>query len=135
MKKFKPRKFLYLVHRQQIAEKALASFAKVLGEKGKTTKKKQYGEKSLISIENNKITLSEIVKDSLNNRKLFEDAIETGIIISKQYDQKSQFTLYQKYSRKDVCRLLNWQKDVSAPMYGYRVDEKNASFYYLPKTR
>lgn len=30
-------------------------------------------------------------------------------------------TLYQKYSRKDVCRLLNWEKDESSTMYGYRI--------------
>lgn len=29
--------------------------------------------------------------------------------------------LYQKYSRKDVCRLLNWEKDDSSTMYGYRI--------------
>lgn len=29
--------------------------------------------------------------------------------------------LYQKYSRKDVCRLLNWDKDESATIYGYRI--------------
>lgn len=28
--------------------------------------------------------------------------------------------LYQKYSRKDVCRILNWAKDESSTMYGYR---------------
>jgi hypothetical protein len=29
--------------------------------------------------------------------------------------------LYQKYSRKDVCRLLNWERDDSSTMYGYRI--------------
>lgn len=27
---------------------------------------------------------------------------------------------YNKYSRKDVCRLLNWEKDISSTVYGYR---------------
>lgn len=31
------------------------------------------------------------------------------------------FVLYQKYSRKDVCRLLNWARDDSATLYGYRI--------------
>ncbi|WP_243107752.1 DUF3427 domain-containing protein [Clostridium sp. OF09-36] len=30
-------------------------------------------------------------------------------------------TLYQKYSRKDVCRILNWTKDDSSTVYGYRI--------------
>ena len=29
--------------------------------------------------------------------------------------------LYAKYSRKDVCRLLNWNHDDSSTMYGYRI--------------
>ena len=27
---------------------------------------------------------------------------------------------YNKYGRKDVCRILNWNKDISATVYGYR---------------
>lgn len=29
---------------------------------------------------------------------------------------------YNKYSRKDVCRLLNWAKDISSTVYGYRTN-------------
>ena len=29
--------------------------------------------------------------------------------------------LFQKYSRKDVCRLLNWPHDDSSTIYGYRI--------------
>lgn len=29
--------------------------------------------------------------------------------------------LYQKYSRKDVCRILNWEKDESSTIYGYKI--------------
>jgi Domain of unknown function (DUF3427) len=32
------------------------------------------------------------------------------------------FLLYQKYSRKDVCRILNWEKDEHSTMYGYKVN-------------
>ena len=30
-------------------------------------------------------------------------------------------SLYQKYSRKDICRLLNWEKDESSTVYGYKI--------------
>ncbi|BBM86849.1 DUF3427 domain-containing protein [Candidatus Uabimicrobium amorphum] len=33
----------------------------------------------------------------------------------------SGFLLYRKYSRKDVCRILNWQDNESSTMYGYKV--------------
>ncbi len=29
--------------------------------------------------------------------------------------------LYRKYSRKDICRILNWEKDDSSTIYGYRI--------------
>ena len=28
---------------------------------------------------------------------------------------------YEKYSRADVCRILNWDSDVSSTMYGYMI--------------
>jgi hypothetical protein len=33
---------------------------------------------------------------------------------------------YQKYGRKDICRILNWDKDISATLYGYRT-QKNST--------
>jgi len=33
---------------------------------------------------------------------------------------KNGLIRYQKYGRKDVCRLLNWDKDISSTIYGYR---------------
>ena len=38
----------------------------------------------------------------------------------KNHDE-NQLVLYQKYSRKDVCRLLNWERDESSTIYGYRI--------------
>ena len=35
------------------------------------------------------------------------------------------FVLYQKYGRKDVCRLLNWEKDISSTVYGYRTNKNS----------
>jgi SOS-response transcriptional repressor LexA len=35
---------------------------------------------------------------------------------------KNGLILYNKYSRKDVCRLLNWEKDISSTVYGYRTN-------------
>ncbi|MDC1504704.1 DUF3427 domain-containing protein, partial [Winogradskyella sp.] len=33
---------------------------------------------------------------------------------------KDGLILFNKYSRKDVCRLLNWENDISSTVYGYR---------------
>ncbi len=37
------------------------------------------------------------------------------------------FVLYHKYSRQDVCRLLNWEKDESSTIYGYKVHRVNGT--------
>lgn len=57
-------------------------------------------------------------------QKELENLIEYGL--KKYADSYSQtdednLVLYEKYSRKDVCRILNWEKDDSSTIYGYRI--------------
>ncbi len=58
-------------------------------------------------------------------RKHILDLIDYGLLKYKtEYNSQVEgenLTLYGKYSRKDVCRLLNWQNDDSSTMYGYRI--------------
>lgn len=101
---------------------------------GKTTRKAQYGGQALITCPDLlNYQLSPHLKEALDGnpcfKKLFTDAVETGLKISENYDAQQQFTLYQQYDRKDVCRLLNWPLDVSAPMYGYRVGEHDCPIF------
>lgn len=35
--------------------------------------------------------------------------------------QNTDLVLYQKYSRKDACHLLNWESDESSVLYGYKI--------------
>lgn len=92
---------------------------------GKQTKKARYGGQPLVIQTDNGYRLSPqltaALQDNSQFAKLFTDAVATGLVISHGYDPARQFTLYRQYSRLDVCRLLNWPLDVSAPMYGYRV--------------
>lgn len=60
-------------------------------------------------------TFCEYLEDSLNYAKAIFDAK----FISKKYFEG--FQLYQKYSRKDVCRILNWELNEEATVYGYKV--------------
>ena len=123
-----------------VNEKVLTSVEDILSlnffdiKQGKTTKKDQYGGQPLIvKIDLFDYSLAPILAQSLNQnetfRKLFRDVIKTGLALNQDYDNHKQFTLYQQYDRKDVCRLLNWPKDVSAPMYGYRVDENETPIF------
>lgn len=43
------------------------------------------------------------------NKDWFSNADDDGLV------------LYQKYSRRDVCRILNWERDDSSTVYGYRI--------------
>ena len=123
-----------------VNEKVLTSVEDILSlnffdiKQGKTTKKDQYGGQPLIvKIDLFDYSLAPILAQSLSQnetfRKLFRDVIKTGLALNQDYDNHKQFTLYQQYDRKDVCRLLNWPKDVSAPMYGYRVDENETPIF------
>ena len=123
-----------------VNEKVLTSVEDILSlnffdiKQGKTTKKEQYGDQPLVvKADLLDYALAPILAQSLNQnetfRKLFRDVIKTGLALNQDYDNHKQFTLYQQYDRKDVCRLLNWPKDVSAPMYGYRVDENETPIF------
>lgn len=95
---------------------------------GKQLKKDQYGGQEVVEHANlltyrfnSEINACLKVDDDF--KRLLTDAVQTGLQVTKQYDPQTQFTLYQQYDRKDVCRLLNWPLDVSAPLYGYRVTD------------
>ncbi|MFA9421966.1 MAG: DUF3427 domain-containing protein [Sedimentibacter sp.] len=42
---------------------------------------------------------------------------------------RGYFILYEKYSRRDVCLLLNWGKDYSSTMYGMKRIEDNVCLF------
>lgn len=91
---------------------------------GKKLRSETYGAKPLIVLEQGKYRLSSAFSEALLQpafKQHVVDIIETGLLLSQAYQAQKRFTLYQKYTRKDVCRLLDWPKDISAPLYGYRV--------------
>lgn len=57
-------------------------------------------------------------------RSAVQDIIRFGL---RRYEDKYRtedggaFKLYEKYTRKDACRLLNWPQDDSSTVYGYRI--------------
>lgn len=53
-------------------------------------------------------------------RYLIEYGLRKYVDCYKQHDDDN-LVLYQKYSRKDICRILNWEKDDSSTIYGYRI--------------
>lgn len=63
--------------------------------------------------------------DNMNLQSMIQDVISLGKTIYKdKYKNRYENTnlvLYEKYSRRDVCRLLNWDSDESSTVYGYKI--------------
>lgn len=59
-------------------------------------------------------TFKDFLLDSVNY------SIYTFNIIFDKDNYKNGLLLFNKYGRKDVCRLLNWKNDISSTVYGYR---------------
>ncbi len=61
-------------------------------------------------------------------KQFFMDTLNYGIHAFTQRFKVQKFhhgfVLGAKYSRKDVCRILNWEKDISSTVYGYRTNHK-----------
>ena len=55
-----------------------------------------------------------------------------GLFNSLKYyfqDLKDGFILYEKYSRKDVCRILNWEFNEEATVYGYKLNNNTCPIF------
>lgn len=85
---------------------------------------KKYGNTAMITLVENTYHLNESIWNSYQNnsyfKKLVDDVITTGLINSKNYDLNTKFTLYQKYTRRQVNSLLGWPTDQSSAIYGYK---------------
>jgi hypothetical protein len=86
------------------------------------------GINELIDCQNRIMTISDFFKGQLLNpvfKQFLIDNIEYGIhSFSKSFNLskfKDGFSFFHKYSRKDICRILNWDKNEESTMYGYSI--------------
>ncbi|MEL0630594.1 DUF3427 domain-containing protein [Psychromonas aquatilis] len=93
-------------------------------------------ESSVIEFENNKLKLSQVFNQHLKNalfKNFLIDNIEYSIhTYNKHFDLKNYingFQLYGKYTRKDVCRILNWEKNYESTVYGYKIYRDQAPLF------
>lgn len=82
----------------------------------------------LVNANADSICLSEKFSSMLANKEFYGYVNDALAYAEKRFlsDYKPAkfyhgFKLYGSYTRKDVCRILNWAKDESAVVYGYRV--------------
>jgi superfamily II DNA or RNA helicase/HKD family nuclease len=87
-------------------------------------------EKSVIEHSHEFVKFTNEFKAKLEN-KTFVNHLKDSIDYSKDTfsrkqknaDFKNGFLLYEKYSRKDVCRILNWDLNEEATVYGYKLSK------------
>jgi len=87
--------------------------------------------KSVIDVFKNRYALLASFKEQLKNT-VFSNFLNDVLHYAErkfnslyQLDRlQNGFILGEKYSRKDVCRILNWDKDISSTVYGYRTQKK-----------
>ena len=98
--------------------------------------KKTYKECIFIEENDNDYRISKNFDEMLKNKdfkNMFNELIQFGISRYKQnYNEKykdTQFTIYQKYTYEDVCRLLNWKNnEVPLNIGGYKYDRDTKTF-------
>ncbi|WP_252504790.1 DUF3427 domain-containing protein [Sporosarcina sp. Marseille-Q4943] len=87
--------------------------------------KTKYGEKAIVEFDANEgYRFNEAISKGIDENPYFflliADIVKSAKIKSRNYQCDKQLTLYEKYSRKDACKLLNWDADESSTMYGYK---------------
>ena len=87
----------------------------------------KYGAEPLVSLQDGVYLLSEKFAAAWGAEPLFQkhvrDVVDAGLYLARhRYKWSGQLEVGQRYSRKDVCRLLNWQSNQQSTIYGYKVD-------------
>ena len=75
------------------------------------------------------IIIGDELKSAISNsifRQYLLDSTQWSIETFRRTFDKTKYVdgliRYNKYSRKDVCRILNWPLDISSTVYGYRTN-------------
>lgn len=93
-------------------------------------------EQNILIEHENKLIFTNSFKKILQNKpfKIYlSDSIEYSIYSYNKLFNKEKFqngfVLYQKYSRKDVCRILNWELNEEATVYGYKISKNSCPIF------
>lgn len=97
------------------------------------TDRKKYGDQPIIVLKDQEYKFNEEVQLSLKSndyfRQAMEDACQTALEKAKIYPCDRVLKLYGKYTRKDVCKLLNWENDESGTVFGYKTKHETTPIY------
>lgn len=91
-----------------------------------------------VTLSGSEICLKESYCKLLNNEdgefaKFIDDVIQCSLHKFQQIFTPEKyvdgFVLYEKYSRKDVCRILNWDRNEESTVYGYRIKNNTCPIF------
>ena len=89
---------------------------------------KGLGSNDLVNFEDGVISISEYFKIQLSNPTFHSYLLDSVYYGITRFDQTFDldkyldgFLIHHKYSRKDICRILNWEKNEESTMYGYSI--------------
>jgi superfamily II DNA or RNA helicase len=96
--------------------------------------------KDIIKSDNKRVRFSTNFVTKLKNetfRKFFNDILDYGENIFNDHFENGVyldgFILNEKYSRRDVCRILNWPKNEESTIYGYKIKNNTVPLFVTLK--
>jgi len=99
--------------------------------------KKKYGEVTYVEYDETAKKLcrstqfNNLLESSVYKTELL-DCLEYGIkratLKPEEIVEDNNLVLYRKYSRKDICKLLNWKSDCSSTIYGYKTETSTEDY-------
>ncbi|WYP27802.1 DEAD/DEAH box helicase [Alkalihalobacillus sp. FSL W8-0930] len=95
--------------------------------------RKKYGEEPIVISSTEGNSFSNKVSNCLSTNAYFyrmvTDVLRSARIKNQRYSNHLPLTLYEKYSRKDACKLLNWENDESSTIYGYKTKHQTCPIF------
>lgn len=93
------------------------------------TFRKTYQNIQYCAVDRNKITITDDFLDLLSDSEYKAQLFDILEVSNSEYRahylanrRMNDLALYEKYTRQDVCRLLNWKLDEHGTVNGYKVD-------------
>lgn len=114
-------------------EQTIGSVATVFSLDFFTDKERErYGEHPIVTLEQEGFQLSSELKQLYITNPDFcehiDDSVEAGLYLNQHhFNRAGEMQIGKRYSRKDVCRLLNWPGNHESTMYGYKPDAATAT--------
>lgn len=119
-------------------EQTINSVERILSQEFYTgPNRKKFGEHPILSVQNRTYSFTPEFRRALdeslevtdrdeaaqNFKFHVQDIIDTGLFIARNNGfWQGNLVVGERYSRRDVCRILNWERNNESTIYGYKVD-------------